>query len=63
MHRQPSQLTPNLEASLDERYDLLVQLSLAEDAPDASPHKIVELRQQLAALEREIKLRWKNPYV
>jgi hypothetical protein len=42
---------------------LLIQISLAEDGPTAAPHKMEELRRQLAQLEVEISSKFKNPYV
>ena len=48
---------------LDERTDLLIQISLAGDAPQADRAKIENLRRHLAQLESEISTRFKNSYV
>jgi uncharacterized protein YggU (UPF0235/DUF167 family) len=54
VHRQPRQLSRELEALLDERDHLHVKISLAADDPDANADLLVSMGRRLAELECEI---------
>jgi hypothetical protein len=59
--RKPSNLGPRLEALLDERDHLRIQISLAEDNAGAEPREIAALRLQLVALDQQILRRCEEP--
>ena len=61
MHRQQPPKDPELEALLDERDHLHIQLSLAADDPSPDPDKLRAMSLRLAHLETEIARRWKIP--
>ena len=54
MQREPPPTDPGVEALLDQRDQLQIQISLAADAPDADMVMLAALGQRLAQLEIEI---------
>lgn len=54
MHRPPRQKSPELEALLDERDHVLIQISLAKEASKADPDRLQTLINKLAQTEAEI---------
>lgn len=59
MHRQRPPEDPEVEALLDERDHLQIQISLFAD--EANTEKRAAMLSKLAQLESEIHKRWKGP--
>jgi len=55
--RQPTELSPQLEAMLDERDHLRIKINLAEGR-NGNSEDISQMRRLLANLEREIDRQW-----
>lgn len=54
MHRQPARTSSALEALMDQRDDLQIQISLAADDPTAHSEKLVALSKRLGEVECQI---------
>jgi hypothetical protein len=60
MPRNSSSIGPRLEALLDERDQLRVQISLAADDPSVDQETILTKRLRLKELERDIAKHWRT---
>lgn len=58
MARKPTVRGPRLEALLDERDHLRIQISMAEGEHSEAVHRI---RRRLVELDREIMRHWRRP--
>ena len=58
MHRRTTPAGPRLEALMDERDHLLIQISMEGDNPSRSIDRIEALRKKLIQLEDQIKRDW-----
>lgn len=61
MQRKPTPHGPRLEALLDERDHLRIQISLADNGGAVEPQILAQARQRLSELEREIREQWCSP--
>jgi len=61
VYRKPTPTPPRLEAMLNERDHIRLQINRAENDGDADPLDIAELRRQLLGLDHEIMRHWESP--
>jgi hypothetical protein len=54
MARNPTCVPTRIQSLLDERDDLMVQISLEADSSSANPDSLLEMQHRLRAIEREI---------
>lgn len=61
MARKPLAIGPRLEALLDERDHLRIEINLAQQKPEVLPEELALLRRKLFELDRDILNQWGAP--